>query len=66
MAKDLIRAHVFSNIFPFLFFKQNSGNAHILDGVELSIGLDVPEDIDVLIVYTRASYSIPVDLPRQR
>ena len=61
-----VRAHVFTNIEPGLFYKQLPSCNKTIDGVTLSVGMDVPEDIDVLLVFTRSSYSIPTRLPRER
>ena len=61
-----IRAHIFTNIPTVLFLKQIPEFANTIDNVEFSFGLDVPDDIDVLIAYTRASYAIPTRLPKNR
>lgn len=63
-----IRAHIFTNISTKLFLKQIPDFASSIDGVEFTFGLEVPkdEDVDVLIVYTRASYSILTSLPKNR
>ncbi len=61
-----IRTHVFTNIPSFLFLKQSRDFSHVVDDVEFSFGLEVPENIDVLILYTRASYSVPTKLPKSR
>ena len=61
-----LRAHVFTNVPPAFFCKQFPQFVPQLDGIAFSFGLDLPEDIDVLIVYTRASYSIPTRLPPER
>jgi|GEM_PF-813065 len=62
----LAHAHVFTNVDPDLFYKQFPGSQPELDGIRFTFGLDVPDNIDVLIVYTRASYSIPTALPQER
>ncbi len=62
----MIKTHVFINWDPVYFLKQSPGMSSRLDGVEFSFGLNVPDDIDVLIVHTRSSYSIPTHLPRER
>lgn len=61
-----IRAHIFTNIETVLFLKQIPEFAPAIDGVEFSFGMVVPADIDVLLVYTRASYSIQTTLPKNR
>ncbi len=61
-----IRAHIFTNIPTVLFLKQVPEFANIIDGVKFSFGLTVPDDIDVLIAFTRASYAIPTRLPKNR
>jgi len=50
-----IRAHIFTNIPTVLFLKQVPEFANTIDGVAFSFGLTVPDDIDVLIAFTRAS-----------
>ena len=62
----MVRAHVFINWDPVYFLKQSPDKSNIVDGVEFTFGLVVPEDIDVLIVHTRSSYSIPTRLPKER
>ena len=66
MAENMIRAHIFTNVPAITFFKQSPGFSRDLNGVRFSHGLHVPEDTDVLLVYTRASYSIPTRLPQAR
>ncbi len=61
-----LRAHVFTNVAESLFLKHFRDFSPVMDGVSFSFGMDVPKDIDVLIVYTRASYSIPTSLPPER
>lgn len=61
-----IRAHVFSNVDAALFLKQFPDFNPIYQGIEFSFGMDLPAHYDVLIVYTRASYSIPTRLPQSR
>lgn len=60
------RAHVFSGGDPRMYLKQAPGMSDTLDGVRFSFGIDVPDDADVLILYTRASYCVPTRLPRER
>ena len=57
---------MFTNAGTDLFLKQFSGFDPVLDGVRFSFGLEIPPEIDALIVFTRASYSIPTTLPRER
>jgi len=61
-----VRAHVFTDTDPRMFLKQAPGMSNIVDGVEFSFGIDIPPDADVLILYTRASFSLPTRLPRER
>lgn len=61
-----IRAHVFSNVDVGLFLKHFPDFSPIYRGIEFSFGLELPAEYDVLIVYTRASYSIPTRLPQSR
>jgi len=61
-----IRAHIFSNLQQVLYFKQIPEFANTINGVAFTFGLTVPDDIDVLIVLTRASYAIPTRLPKNR
>lgn len=61
-----IRCHVFTNLGAAFFLKQFPGFEPMLEGVRFSFGLGVPADADVLILFARASYSIPTWLPRER
>jgi hypothetical protein len=61
-----IRAHVFTETDPRMFLKQAPGMSNTIDGVEFSFGIDIARDADVLILYTRASFSVPTRLPRER
>lgn len=62
----LHKVHVFTTVEPNLFLKQFPGFSPFFHGLLFSFGTDVPDDTDVLIVHTRASYSIPTLLPRER
>ena len=62
----MIRCHVFTNIAEVLFLKQVPNFAHECDGIQFSYGLEIPSNIDILLVYTRASYSIQTHLPKER
>jgi len=62
----MINAHIFTTTSKEFFLKQSPGMSPELDGVRFTFGIDVPADCDVLIVYTRASFAIPVDLPKER
>ena len=64
--KPPLRAHIFSNINQELLFKQSPEFSPEIDGVHFSSGLDIPNDIDVLLMYTRASYSVKTSLARNR
>jgi hypothetical protein len=59
-------AHIFTDNDPRLFLKQTPGKQPAFNGVRFTFGLDVDPAADVLIVYTRASWSIPTTLPKQR
>jgi hypothetical protein len=59
-----IRAHIFTNI-PVISDLVD-GEATTINDVTFSCGYSVPENIDVLIVFTRASYSIQTRLPKER
>jgi hypothetical protein len=61
-----IRAHVFAGGDPRMFLKQAPGMSDTVDGVTFTFGMDVAPDADVLILYTRASFSVPTGLPKQR
>ncbi len=60
------KVHVFTTVPTSLFLKQFPGFSPFFGGLHFTFGTDVPEDTDVLIVHTRASYSIPTHLPRER
>lgn len=62
----MIRAHIFTTADPRLFLKQSPDMAEELEGVRFTFGIDVPDEADVLIVHTRASFSIPTRLPKER
>lgn len=62
----MIRAHIFSPLQPEAFYRQAPGSNSTVDGVKFTVGLDVPENIDVLLVVGRGSFSIPTKLPRER
>ncbi len=63
---EIIRAHLFSPLQPASFFRQAPGASSTVNGVKFSVGLDVPDDTDVLLVVGRGSFSIPTKLPRER
>ncbi len=66
-AQRTIRAHVFTDTDPLYFLKQFPGWDPTLDGVTFTFGLNVPQtDIDVLIVYNRASFTLSPKLPWER
>ena len=64
--KSPLRAHIFSNISQKLLFKQSPEFSPEIEGVCFTSGLDIPDDIDVLLIYTRASYSVKTSLARNR
>ena len=64
--KPPLRAHIFSNINQELLFKQSPEFSPEIDGVRFTSGLNIPNDIDVLLMYTRASFSVKTSLPRNR
>jgi len=61
-----LRAHIFTNAPDILFLKQVPDFGTSIDDVKFSFGLETPNDIDALIVYNRASYSIQTNLPKGR
>lgn len=61
-----VRAHIFTNISQQLIFKQSPDFSAEIDGVHFTCGLEIPGDIDVLLMYTRASYSVKTSLARNR
>ena len=61
-----IRAHIFTNMSEAWIFKQAPNFARKVNGIEFSLGLHVPDDTEILLVYTRASYSIQTNLPKNR
>ncbi len=65
-SNHLIKAHLFSPLQPESFFRQIPRSNPTLNGVTYTVGLEVPEDIDVLFVVGRGSFSIPTNLPRER
>ena len=61
-----LHAHIFTDIDPRLWLKQTPNKHPMFNDVKFTIGLDVDANADVLVVYTRASWSIPTILPKQR
>lgn len=61
-----IRAHVLTDIDPRIFCRQAPGKAPRWGDVAFTFGLSLPSDAEVLIVYTRASWTVPTHLPRAR
>ena len=47
-----VRAHIFTNISQQLIFKQSPDFSAEIDGVLFTCGLEIPDDIDVLLMYT--------------
>jgi len=62
----ILRAHVFTNTPERNLLKQSPEFSPLVDGVNFSFGLSVPEDIDALLVYNRSAYSIQTRLPKAR
>lgn len=60
------KVHIFTTLEPALFLKQFPGFSPHFGGLHFTFGTEVPDETDVLIVHTRASYSIPTYLPRER
>lgn len=58
--------HIFTTVEAALFLKQFPCFSPWFGGMHFTFGTEVPDDTDVLIVHTRASYSIPTTLPRER
>ena len=63
---ELIRAHIFSPNDPESFYRQAPDSNPTVDGVQFTVGLEIPDIIDVLFVVGRGSFSIPTKLPRER
>ncbi|WP_127749801.1 glycosyltransferase family 10 domain-containing protein [Parasedimentitalea marina] len=61
-----IKTHVFTDVPERMFLKQSPGQTPVVGDVTLTFGLDIPDDIDVLIVFNRASYSLETTLPKGR
>lgn len=59
-------AHILTDIDPRLFLKQTKGKQPEFQGVRFTFGLTVDPAADVLILYTRASWSLQTTLPRAR
>lgn len=62
----MTHAHIFTDVDPRLWLKQTPNKQPMFDGVTFTIGLDIDPNADVLVVYTRASWSIPTTLPKDR
>lgn len=61
-----LHAHIFTDIDPRLWLKQTPCKRSEFDGVRFTVGLDIDQNADVLVVYTRASWSVPTTLPKKR
>lgn len=61
-----IKAHILTNLDPIKFSRLTPNGKGIWDGVEFSFGLTPPSNIDVLIYFSDPSWSIRVNLPRER
>lgn len=61
-----LRAHVLTDIHPAIFTRQAPGGVARWEDVAFTFGLTPDPHADVLIVYTRASWSIRTPLPRER
>ncbi|PLS21767.1 hypothetical protein [Neptunicoccus cionae] len=59
-------AHILTDIDPRLFLKQTPDKQPEFQGVRFTFGLEVDPAADVLIIYTRASWSLQTTLPRAR
>jgi hypothetical protein len=66
MVSTPLRTHIFTDVNELYFLKQSPGLSPQHNGVSFSFGTSVPENIDVLIVFNRASYSIATVLPKER
>jgi hypothetical protein len=63
LSKQVLSAHIFTDAPAAFFIKQFPNAKPELGGFRFSFGLDVPSDIDVLIIFNRASYAVATDLP---
>jgi hypothetical protein len=61
-----LHVHIFTDIDLRLWLKQTPSKRPELEGVRFTIGLDIDQNADMLVVYTRASWSIPTTLPKMR
>lgn len=61
-----LHAHILTDIDPRIFTRQAPGKAARWDDVSFTFGLTPPAEAEVLIVYTRASWTVPTHLPRAR
>ncbi|WP_165978949.1 glycosyltransferase family 10 domain-containing protein [Antarcticimicrobium luteum] len=66
MAASPVLVHVFTDAPEAVFIKQFPGAIPELEGFRFSFGPQVPDAIDVLIVFNRASYSLGTRLPVAR
>lgn len=65
-ARETIRVHILTPYDPRILLKQSPGFSPVTGNVELSFGLGVPGDIDVLIVHFYPYVSLVTELPRER
>ncbi len=63
---DTLNVHVFTDVPAAMFEKQFPGGRAEMNGVHFTFGLEIPEPIDALILFNRASYSLRTSLPKER
>ncbi|GAA6199382.1 glycosyltransferase family 10 [Aquicoccus sp. SU-CL01552] len=66
MAPSPVQVHVFTDAPEAVFIKQFPGATPELEGFRFTFGPTVPDAIDVLIVFNRASYTLATRLPVAR
>ena len=66
MAPSPVQVHVFTDAPEAVFIKQFPGATPEIEGVRFTFGPMVPDAIDVLIVFNRASYTLSTRLPVAR
>ena len=61
-----LHAHILTDIDPRYFTRMAPGKAPRWGDVRFTFGLDLPRSAEALILYTRASWTVPTHLPKQR
>ncbi len=62
----VINTHILTDIHPMYFIRQTPGAMPCWDDVNFTFGLQIPNNLDALIVYTQHRLGVKTNLPRAR